>query len=106
MLGREIGLSGIERPLAILGAVDIGGQNLLVLIDGHGILVPALLLGTACGIAVRLPAFIASLGAGRHSHDDRIGIDDAQIVPDRFHVGHLFKIRVNLESVVPPSFYV
>ena len=41
LLGCEIGLGYVECALGVLEAVDIGGQLLLVLVDGHGIHVPA-----------------------------------------------------------------
>ena len=41
LLGCEIGLGCVECALGVLEAVDIGGQLLLVLVDGHGIHVPA-----------------------------------------------------------------
>ena len=41
LLGCEIGLGCVECALGVLKTVDIGGQLLLVLVDGDGVHVPA-----------------------------------------------------------------
>ena len=98
LLGCEIGLGCVECALGVLEAVDIGGQLLLILVDGHGVHVPTGACPTqVCGIeAVGLPAVHGSLAADRHAHIADFRADDMQVVTDSCGISGNLEMLVDI----------
>ena len=98
LLGCEIGLGYVECALGVLEAVDIGGQLLLVLVDGHGVHVPTGACPTqVCGIeAVGLPAVHGSLAADCHAHIADFRADDMQVMTDGCGISGNLKMLIDI----------
>ena len=80
LLGCEIGLGCVECALGVLQAVDVGGQLLLVLVDGDGSGIPARTGPTA--VLQRERERQTGVIVQTASHDSIVRVDDVHVMTD------------------------
>ena len=80
LLGCEIGLGCVECALGVLETVDIGGQLLLVLVDGDGSGIPARTGPTA--VLQRERERQTGVIVQTASHDSIVRVDDVHVMTD------------------------